>query len=262
MRRRIRPPAVAGLFYPAQPDVLAALVDRLVAAGRTEEPPPAALVVPHAGYEYSGPVAGAAYARVVARRGVVRRVVVLGPAHRVWLRGYAVSSADGFETPLGTVEIDDELRRRALECADVVVYDAAHAQEHAIEVQLPFLQRVLGTVRVLPVVVGEATTAEVAAILDAVWGGPETLVVVSSDLSHYLDHATATTRDRRTAAAIVGRLPELVGDDDACGACPIRGLLAIARRRGLDVRLLDLRTSADTAGDSERVVGYGAFAVG
>src|SRR5262249_56471677 len=135
----------------------------------------------------------------------------------------------------------DERARRDRACPGVTLNDPAHAGEHAIEVQLPVLQRVLGAVRVLPVVVGDATTAEVAAILDAVWGGPETLVVVSSDLSHYLDHATATTRDRRTAAAIVGRRPELVGDDDACGACPIRGLLAIARRRGLDVRLLDLR---------------------
>jgi AmmeMemoRadiSam system protein B len=253
---------VAGLFYPAQPDILAALVDRLVAAGRPEGPPPDALIVPHAAYEYSGPVAGVAYARVAARRGVVTRVVALGPAHRVWLRGSAASGADGFETPLGTVEIDDELRRRALACLGMAVNDAAHAREHAIEVQLPFLQRVLGAVRVLPVVVGAAATAEVAAILDAVWGGPETLVVVSSDLSHYLDHTTATTRDRRTAAAIVARMAERVGDDDACGACPIRGLLAVARRRALDVRLLDLRTSADTAGDSERVVGYGAFAVG
>jgi len=262
VRRRIRPPAVAGLFYPADPAVLASLVDRLVAQGRPEGRPPAALVAPHAGYEYSGPVAGVAYAWVAARRGVVTRVVVLGPAHRAWLRGTAVSAADGFDTPLGTVELDDELRRRALACAEVGVDDGAHAHEHAIEVQLPFLQRVFGAVRVLPVVVGDATTAEVSALLDAVWAGQETLVVVSSDLSHYLDHATATTRDRRTAAAIVARMPERVGNDDACGARPIRGLLAVARRRGLDVRLLDLRTSADTAGDPERVVGYGAFAVG
>src|SRR5262249_12432275 len=156
----------------------------------------------------------------------------------------------------------DERARRDRACPGVTLNDPAHAGEHAIEVQLPVLQRVLGTVRVLPVVVGDATTAEVAAILDAVWGGTETLVVVSSDLSHYLDHATATTRDRRTAAAVVARMPERVGDDAGSGARPVRGLLGVSPRRGPDVRLLDLRTSADTAGDSERVVGYGAFAVG
>jgi MEMO1 family protein len=262
MRSRIRPAAVAGLFYPEQPEALAALVDRLVAAGRPAGPPPRALIVPHAGYEYSGAVAGAAYARVAARRGAVARVVVIGPAHRVWLRGAAVSGAAAFATPLGPVPIDDDLRRRALARGGIAVHDAAHAYEHAIEVQLPFVQRVLGAVPVLPLVVGDATTAEVAAVLDAVWDAPETLVVVSSDLSHYLDRATATTRDRRTAAAIVACMPEQVRDDDACGAGPIRGLITVARRRGLDVQLLDLRTSADTVGDPAHVVGYGAFTVG
>ena len=261
MSPRIRPAAVAGLFYPAHPAALTALVDRLVAAASPAGPPPRALIVPHAGYDYSGPVAGAAYARIAARRGGVARVVVMGPAHRVSLRGAAVSGADAFATPLGPVALDDDLRRRAL-AAGVAVHDAAHADEHAIEVQLPFVQRVLGAVRVLPLVVGDSTTAEVAAVLDALWDAPETLVVVSSDLSHYLDHTTATTRDRRTAAAIVACMPERVSDDDACGAGPIRGLISLARRRGLEVRLLDLRTSADTAGDPDRVVGYGAFTVG
>ena len=262
MTARVRPPAVAGLFYPADPGTLSTLVDRLVAAARPDGTTVEALVAPHAGYEYSGPIAGSAYAAVAARRGGIERVVVLGPAHSVPLRGAAVSTADGFATPLGVLMVDDELRQRAVGCAAVSASDAAHAREHALEVQVPFLQRVLGDVRLLPVVVGDATIEEIASLLEAVWGGSETLVVVSSDLSHYLDHATAVVRDRRTAAAIVAREPERVGDDDACGACALRGLLAVARRRGLPIRLIDLRTSADTAGESDRVVGYGAFAVG
>jgi MEMO1 family protein len=259
---RIRPAAVAGAFYPAEPDLLAELVDRLVRAGRSEGPPPKAVITPHAGYAYSSPVAASAYARVSARRDRVERVVVMGPAHNVRLSGLAVSGADAFATPLGAVAVDEALRRRALDLPGVLVSDSAHADEHALEVQLPFLQRVLGAIRIVPLLVGDADTDEVAAVLEALWGGPETLVVISSDLSHYHDQATATGRDRRTAAAIVARMAERVGDDDACGARPIRGLLAVARRRGLDVRLLDLRTSADTAGEPDRVVGYGAFAIG
>lgn len=262
MNHRIRPAAVAGAFYPAEPDLLAALVDRLVRAGPTEGLPPKAIIVPHAGYVYSGPVAGSAYARVSASRGRVERVMVMGPAHDARFSGLAASGADAFATPLGAVEVDGALRRRALDVPGVLVSDSAHADEHALEVQLPFLQRVLGAIRILPVLVGDADTEEVAGVLEALWGGPETLVVISSDLSHYHDQTTATAHDRRTAAAIVARMAERVGDDDACGARAIRGVLAVARRRGLDVQLLDLRTSADTAGDPDRVVGYGAFAIG
>jgi MEMO1 family protein len=262
VNHRMRPAAVAGAFYPAEPDLLAALVDRLVRAERTEGPPPKAVIAPHAGYAFSGPVAGAAYARVSALRGRVERVVVMGPAHAARLAALAVSGADGFATPLGTVAVDEALRRRSLDLPGVLVSDSAHADEHALEVQLPFLQRILGAISILPLLVGDVGTEEVAGVLEALWGGPETLVVISSDLSHFHDQTTATWRDRRTAAAIVARMAERVGDDDACGARPIRGVLAVARRRGLDVRLLDLRTSADTAGEADRVVGYGAFAVG
>ena len=172
-----------------------------------------------------------------------------------------MSGADAFATPLGTVEVDAGARRRVLALPHVTVDDAAHAAEHSLEVQLPFLQRVLCDFRIVPLVVGDADPAAIADVLDAVWGGPETAVVVSSDLSHYHDHTTATVRDRRTAAAIVVRAFERIGDDDACGARPVRGLLAAARRHALTVRLLDLRTSGDTAGPRHRVVGYGAFAL-
>jgi len=260
---RVRPPAVAGTFYPADPATLRAVVARALAdAPPDAAPPPKALVAPHAGYVFSGPIAGSAWARVAAARDVVRRVVLLAPAHRVPVRGLATSSADAFATPLGPVRVDDELRRRVLALPHVVVDDRAHAPEHAIEVHLPFLQLVLDDPTLLPLLVGDADPDEVSAVLDAVWGGPETLVVVSTDLSHYLEYHAAAARDRRTAASIVAADQAAIGDHDACGARPLRGLLATARRRGLGVRLLDLRSSGDTAGDPDAVVGYGAFAVG
>ena len=258
---RIRPPAVAGTFYPEDPVALAAMVDRALGAAPAGEPPPKALIVPHAGYVYSGPIAGSGYARLAPLRDVVRRVVLLGPAHRVRVAGLAVSSADAFATPLGRVDLDRELRARVRELPGVQVHDAAHAREHSLEVQLPFLQRVLARFTLLPLVVGDAEPAAVAAVLDAVWGGAETLIVVSSDLSHYHDYDTAVRRDRATAAAVVARAAERIDDDDACGARPLRGLLEATARRGLGVRLLDLRNSGDTAGPRDEVVGYGAFAV-
>jgi AmmeMemoRadiSam system protein B len=173
----------------------------------------------------------------------------------------AVPAAEGFATPLGVVPVDDELRRRVLALPGVRVDDRAHAAEHALEVELPFLQTVLGWFTLLPLAVGAASAEEVATVLEHVWGGADTLIVVSTDLSHYLDYATARARDRRTAEAIVAADEQAVGDDDACGARPLRGLLRAARRRGLSVRCLDLRSSGDTAGDRERVVGYGAFAL-
>jgi AmmeMemoRadiSam system protein B len=206
-------------------------------------------------------VAASAYARVVPRRGEVDRVVLLGPAHRVPLTALAVPSADALATPLGSAGVETAARDGLVEAGLAVVSDAAHAAEHSLEVHLPFLQVVLGDVAVLPLVVGRVPASAVAAVLDQVWGGPETLVVVSTDLSHYHDHLTARELDRRTAAAILARRPEALGPEDACGVFPLRGLLTAARQRDLDVELLDLRTSADTAGDPDRVVGYGAFAL-
>jgi AmmeMemoRadiSam system protein B len=258
---RIRKPAVAGLFYPGDARELAATVaDALDVSVPPDESAPKAIIVPHAGYVYSGGTAGIAYARLRALRDRIAHVVLIGPAHRAWVDGIAVSGADAFATPLGTVEVEDALRRCVLEIPGVVVDDRAHAAEHSLEVQLPFLQETLGRFTVLPLAVGEASAHDVAVTLERVWGGPETLIVVSSDLSHYHDYATARSRDVRTAAAIVAGDAEAIGDDDACGARPIRGFLVAAGRRGLGVRLLDLRNSGDTAGDRDRVVGYGAFA--
>lgn len=253
---KVRPPAVAGLFYPSDPGELRMLVESYLSP--SDGPAPKAIVVPHAGFVYSGPIAGTAYSRL---SNAIERVVLLGPAHRVWVDGVAASTAEVFATPLGEVPVD-VAARDALVAAGLASWsDPAHAPEHSLEVQLPFLQVVLDGVPVLPLLVGDASPSQVADVLEAVWGGPETLVVVSTDLSHYHDHVTAQELDRATAGAILAREETRIGPHDACGAAPLRGLLVAARRHDLDVALLDLRTSADTAGDPDRVVGYGSFAL-
>jgi len=263
---RVRPPAVAGLFYPADPDELRATVTTALDEAGTRvtsgAPPPKALIVPHAGYPYSAPVAATAYRRFrVAGSGpAVRRVVLLGPAHRAHFAGVAAApSADAFSTPLGEMMVDREARDAALDLPGVVVDDRAHAQEHSIEVHLPFLQVVLGDVPIVPFVVGRPGPDVLADLIDRCWDGTGTVVVVSSDLSHYHDYDTAVALDRETAQAIVGRRTADVTPDRACGAYPIQGLLETAARHGLDIENVDLRNSGDTAGGRDRVVGYGSF---
>jgi AmmeMemoRadiSam system protein B len=222
---------------------------------------PKAIIVPHAGYIYSGSIAGHGYERLTAGRKTIRRVVLFGPAHRAWIRGLALPSARAFATPFGEVALDADAVARALALPQVVQNDAAHAQEHSLEVQLPFLQRMLEDFRIVPFAVGDATGAEVAGIMDLLWGGAETLIVVSSDLSHYHRYADARSIDRDTADAILALSPDL-NHEQACGATPINGLIVAARRHGLRPELLDLRNSGDTAGDKSRVVGYASFAFG
>jgi hypothetical protein len=257
---RLRPPAVAGSFYPAEPDRLQALVRQYLARVPGGGRPPKAVIVPHAGFAYSGPVAAFAYARLALARAWVRRVVLLGPCHRVAFRGLAVSAASGFATPLGVVDNDPDGVWAALSLPAVRRDEAPHQREHSLEVQLPFLQTVLGSFKLVPVVVGDAEPEEVDALLEHLWGGEETAVVVSSDLSHYLEAGAARVRDAATAAAIRDLEPQRLDPDAACGAIPVRGLLLTARRRGLACEILDVRSSGDTAGDRDRVVGYGAFA--
>jgi len=265
---RVRPPAVAGLFYPADAADLGELVDGFLstAADDVTRLPhaPKVLVVPHAGFVYSGAIAASAYVMLRQRDSAEQpqpsRVVLLGPAHRAPVQGLAASSADAWRTPLGDVPIDDERRERLLICPGVSIDDDAHASEHSLEVQVPFLQRVLGSFRLLPLLAGHPDALTIGEVLDACWGGPETLIVVSTDLSHYLDYATASARDQATATAIIDGAGDSVTPYDACGAYPLRGLLAALPTRGLQLRLLDLRNSGDTAGDRSRVVGYGAFA--
>ena len=260
---RVRAPAVAGSFYPADPDVLARQIDTLLDAVPVSSAPAAkAFVLPHAGYVYSGPIAATGYAMLRDRQQPVTRVVLLGPAHHVPVRGLAASSADAWRTPFGEVPIDAAARAHACALPFVSVDDAAHAPEHSLEVHVPFLQRILRDgFSLVPFVVGRAEPELVAAMLDLLWGGTETVIVASSDLSHYLDHATATARDAHTASQILDGSGADITGDDACGAAPIRGLLVSAERHGLSPRLLDLRNSGDTAGPRDRVVGYAAFAL-
>ena len=256
-----RPPAVAGLFYPANANELRHDVSGYIEASSPRAAPadpPKALIVPHAGYQYSGPVAGFAYRCLRDWSASIRHVVMIGPSHRVALRGLAVPSVDQFATPLGNVPVDAAGRRRLCELGLVGISDAAHAAEHSLEVQLPFLQVALEDFDILPITVGFASPEQVARVIDATWGGPDTLVLVSSDLSHYHTWHEARQLDAETTRAIIERRSDLP-DEHACGACGINALMQVARRRGLAVELLDLRNSGDTAGDRSRVVGYGSY---
>jgi AmmeMemoRadiSam system protein B/AmmeMemoRadiSam system protein A len=259
----IRPAAVAGTFYPADKATLQSQVQACLGETPTSGSgaPPKLLVVPHAGYIYSGPIAGHAYARLAPWAAKIRRVVLLGPAHRVALRGLAMPTVDAFETPLGRVRIDQEARAALAGLAQVVADDRAHALEHALEVQLPFLQTVLGSsFTLLPLAVGNAGAGEVAEVIERLWGGDETLIVVSSDLSHYLPYDDARATDRTTAARIAALATD-IDPHEACGAHALNGALAAARQHGLQAELLDLRNSGDTAGDRRRVVGYAALSL-
>ena len=288
----IRPPAVAGMFYPAEPRQLARDVQQYLAEARPFDLVPKALIVPHAGYMYSGAIAATAYAtllspdrmeqnqsaqeeliggssrnrlaspvtshnRPIASR--IRRVVLLGPTHRVAVRGLALPGADAFDTPLGRVMLDAAGARAIARLPQVGISAQAHALEHSLEVQLPFLQSVLTDFTLLPLAVGMATAEEVAEVLEAVWGGDETLIVISSDLSHYLPYATAQRVDQATAQSIL-KLQQPIPHDQACGGTPISGLIVAAQKHHLAPHLLDLRNSGDTAGSQDRVVGYAAFA--
>lgn len=256
---RVRLPAVAGSFYPSSPSELARQVDAWIQQASGPAPArPAALIVPHAGYAYSGPVAAAAYATLRALEGRPLRVLLLGPCHFLAVRGLVWPDVDVLYTPLGEVPLDEDLRQRAAALRQVTASTEAHGTEYSLEVQLPFLQRVLGRFRVLPLVVGRACAEEVAEVLDALWT-PDVLPVISSDLSHHLPYEEARAMDRRTAEQVLS-LEGPLDVGSACGAAAISGLLRVARERGLHSRLLDLRSSGDTAGRRDGVVGYGAFA--
>jgi MEMO1 family protein len=257
----VRPPAVAGLFYPDDARELRAVVSECLAGRAVSSANPKALIAPHAGYEYSGAVAGSAYASIKVARGTITRVVLLGPSHRVAFPGLALPSASRYSTPLGEIAVDQEAVARISALPQVTVLDEAHSREHSIEVHLPFLQVVLGEFALVPLVVGAASAADVGEVLELLWGGPETLIVASSDLSHYHDYATAQRMDAATSAAIEALRAEDIGDEDACGCIPVSGLLRVARRLGLHARTVDLRNSGDAAGPRDHVVGYGAFVI-
>ncbi|MBT8126855.1 MAG: AmmeMemoRadiSam system protein B [Gammaproteobacteria bacterium] len=258
---RIRSAAVAGLFYPADPAQLQREIHSMLSSVDEIDSKPKALIVPHAGYIYSGPVAASAFAQLKEIQHTVERVILLGPCHRVPLRGLATSSADYFETPLGTIRIDREAIKQIASLPQVEEFDLTHQQEHSLEVQLPFLQEVLDDFSLVPLVVGDASTEEVSEVLDTLWGDDETLIVISSDLSHYHDYNTARAMDTETCHAIENMNPSAIQYDQACGRNPVTGLLLAAKKHGLHVTTLDLRNSGDTAGDKSSVVGYGAWAL-
>jgi AmmeMemoRadiSam system protein B/AmmeMemoRadiSam system protein A len=260
----IRYPALAGTFYPAERDALERQLKSLLLEAANEAPAaalPKAIIGPHAGYVYSGPVAARAYARLAAAQGKISRVVLIGPSHYIAFRGLAVDTAEAWAMPGGTVRLDTDAVARLRSLPMVGELDAAYQGEHALEVHVPFLQQVLGDFRLVPIVAGDTPSEAVAAVFDALWGGPETLIVISTDLSHYLDYATCRRVDQATAEAIERFDHDALGPSQACGAIPTCGLLLEARRRRMTIERLDLRNSGDTAGLKDRVVGYGAWAL-
>ena len=260
---QVRQPAVAGAFYPGQAPVLTHDVRAMLATARpphdTATLPPKAIIVPHAGYMYSGATAALAYARLAGGRNTIRRVVLLGPVHRVPVRGLALPGVDSFATPLGVIDVDQAAIAALARLPQVVVSPAAHAHEHSLEVQLPFLQQVLADFKLVPLAVGDATPAEVAQVLNLLWGGAETLIVISSDLSHFLSYDEAQAMDQDTVLHILN-LSDTLTHQQACGGTPINGLLLAAQQHGLQAHLLGACNSGDTAGDKRRVVGYASFA--
>jgi len=257
----VRSAAVAGMFYPGEPRQLATQVDGFLSNKLTASAScPKALIVPHAGYIYSGSVAASAYALLNNFRDVIDRVVLLGPSHQVALHGMAVPGSSSFDTPLGRIALDVEGVRRVSELKGVAVRDDAHLREHSLEVQLPFLQRCLGEFTLLPVVVGACDPGDVAALIESEWGDAGTLIVISTDLSHYLPYVSAQAQDQATARKILSLQPDLRGEQ-ACGCYPLNGMLLAAHRRDMKIEVRDLRNSGDTAGPHDRVVGYGAFAL-
>jgi AmmeMemoRadiSam system protein B len=256
----VRQACVAGYFYPADPKILATTVQQLLdAAPTTAIGPPKAIIAPHAGYVYSGPIAASIYKTLLPHKDNIKRVVLLGPAHRVGFQGIAATNVEGFATPLGVVPVDIESVQKALMVPEVKVLEQAYEMEHSLEVQLPFLQTVLSNFRLSPYIVGLAGPQDVAKLLVQLWGGPETLIVISSDLSHYYDYDTAKKLDADTSQAILELAPNRVDENRACGRLPIQGLLLAAAQLNLTAHVIDQRNSGDTAGDKQRVVGYGAY---
>jgi MEMO1 family protein len=256
-----RHPAVAGTFYPANPMLLHQMLGQFLDDVGMGHKVPKAMIVPHAGYVYSGAIAASAYARLRQAKTQVTRVVIIGPSHRVAFSGLAVSRASSFLTPLGNIPVDEEAVRMVAQLPFVEYLEQVHTLEHSLEVQLPFLQETLDAFKIVPIVAGDASPEQVAQVIEALWGGDETLIVISSDLSHYHDYATARKLDQLTSGRIEKLQYELLSPESACGKVPISGLLKVAKGKSLSVKAIDLRNSGDTAGDKSRVVGYGAYVI-
>ncbi len=265
----IRPPAIAGTFYPAAPDQLRSEIDGLIHAAveaetKGDAPIPKAIIVPHAGLMFSGAIAGLGFATVRALKGIVKRIVIIGPAHRMAFQGIALAKADGFATPLGDMRCDLAALQTALALPQVQVLDDAHRMEHGLEIELPFIQRLFGEdadIGIVPLLVSRCAARQVHEVIEALWGGPETLIVISSDLSHFHDYDTAQRMDDHTRQMIERFDAESIDTNDACGALPVAGMLISARKRSMRIKTLGMRNSGDVTGDKSRVVGYGAWAI-
>ncbi len=256
----VRSPAVAGSFYPGNRKALITSIDAMLGNARSVAPCPKVIIAPHAGHIYSGPVAAMAYRRLEHRKQDITRVVLLGPSHHVGFRGIAVTGATSYATPLGEIPLATDAIQEVINLPETGFLDSAHDQEHSLEVHLPFLQRVLDEFKLVPLVVGDAGKEVVASVIDQLWGGPETLIVISSDLSHFHDYSTAQRIDTRTSHKITDLCDNLTGEE-ACGCKPLNGLLYLARKKNLTVQQVDVRNSGDTAGTRDRVVGYGSYVI-
>lgn len=266
----IRPPAVAGTFYPADADLLRSEIDGLIDAAlhsgiaQQETATPKAIIVPHAGLMFSGSLAALGFATVRALKDTIKRIVIIGPAHRMAFQGIALARADQFATPLGNMRCDLPALQKALALPHVQMLDDAHTLEHGLEIELPFIQRLFGEqsdIGIVPLLVSRCSPRQVHEVIEKLWGGPETLIVISSDLSHFHDYDTAKKMDNRTRAMIENFDAENIDTNDACGALPVAGMLMAARNRGMKIKTLGMRNSGDVTGDKSRVVGYGAWAV-
>ncbi len=260
-KNTVRPAAVAGMFYPSEADQLQHMLNQMLENVPHDGTAPKAIIVPHAGYVYSGQTAADVYARLKSSRQTITRVVLLGPAHRVGFHGIAAPTCGYFSTPLGEITLDQELLTKALNIEGIIPLDEAHKQEHSLEVQLPFLQTVLDEFTLAPFVVGDAPAELTARLLETLWGGDETLIVISSDLSHFLDYRSACEKDSTTAANIESFQEDKIGPHDACGYAPIRGLLHVAKQKNMKIERISICNSGDTAGDKSRVVGYVSYAL-
>ncbi len=259
----IRKAAVAGTFYPAEPTQLKQMIEQYIKEVPSGHKVPKAIIAPHAGYIYSGPIAASVYARLLSAKNDIKRVVLIGPSHCVGFYGLAVSAAKQFATPLGNIEVDVDAILQIAALPFVQYMEQAHEREHSLEVHLPFLQTVLNDFTLIPIVAGDAPAEQTCQILEMFWDQPETLLLISSDLSHFHDYETAKKLDRETSQIIENLQYEQLGSGSACGRVPVSGLLALARKKGLQVKAVDIRNSGDTAGynDKNRVVGYGAYVV-
>lgn len=257
----IRLPAVAGLFYPADPEILIDTIEQDLkqTTSSSVTSSPKVLIVPHAGYIYSGPIAASAFALLKQSQHLIKRVVIIGPSHRVGFKGVAISSADYFDLPLGRIPIDKVAQAKLLDIVGVHIIDDAHAAEHSLEVQLPFLQYILDDFSIVPIVAGDASPELIAEVIKTLWGGPETLFVISSDLSHYHDYQTAQRLDQITSQAILDLDVNTIDSQHACGCVGIKGLLTFVQNHPMKAAIVDLRNSGDTAGSKDSVVGYGAY---